>query len=114
MNTALEIPPVVKTLALPCPPADAFEAFTGDFGRWWPYATHSLGRDEKVAGVVLEGGPGGRLYEIWKDGSEHLWGRITTWDPPHELCFSWHVGRREADARALRLGLGRGVRTTLR
>ena len=103
MNIASNIPPVLKTVHLDCSPTEAFRAFTEDFSQWWPYATHSLGRADNVAHVVFEGGSGGRLYEVWKDGSKHLWGSITTWNPPGELAFSWHVGRDPALATEVRV-----------
>ena len=105
MHTALKIPPVVKTVYLDCSPAEAFRAFTDDFDQWWPHATHSLGRAEKLARVVFEGGAGGRLYEIWNDGSEHVWGRVLVWNPPDELAFSWHVGHDPALATEVHLAI---------
>jgi uncharacterized protein YndB with AHSA1/START domain len=87
------LPPVSKSLRLDCTAEEAFHAFTEEFSLWWPSATHSLGRSEKVRRVVFEARLDGRLYEIWRDGSEHQWGVITEWDPPRRVTFTWHVGR---------------------
>ncbi len=39
--------PIVVDLVVPCPPDRAFHYFTHDIGRWWPLATHSLGRSRR-------------------------------------------------------------------
>jgi len=35
---------------------------------------------------------GGRLYEVWSDGSIHPYGEVRVWEPPHRVVHSWHVG----------------------
>jgi len=90
MNAPLKIPPVVKSLVVARSAEDAFRLYTQDFGKWWPTATHSLGR-EKVAGVFVETRAGGRIFERWQDGTEKLWGTILVWEPPRRLMHTWHV-----------------------
>jgi uncharacterized protein YndB with AHSA1/START domain len=43
--------------------------------------------------VTLEPRIDGRLYETAPDGTEHLWGTVTEWDPPRRVSFTWHPGR---------------------
>jgi uncharacterized protein YndB with AHSA1/START domain len=83
---------VRKSIVVGTPPEVAFRVFTEGIGDWWPARTHSVGED-RVEAVVLEGGQGGRFYERLEDGTEHEWGRVTEWDPPHRLAFSWYPGR---------------------
>ena len=67
---------------------EAFRVFTDEIAAWWPVAGHSVEPD-RVEAVVLEGRPGGRLYERWHDGGEADWGRVVTWEPPRRLVLSW-------------------------
>jgi len=82
------IDPIVATVTVPCERARAFGLFTEGMGRWWPVERHSVG-EGKVAAVVCESEPGGRIFERWHDGTEHEWGRITAWVPPDRLAFTW-------------------------
>ncbi|HUL08259.1 MAG TPA: SRPBCC domain-containing protein [Candidatus Acidoferrum sp.] len=84
-----DVPPVVKTVTVRCPPATAFRRFTDDLAAWWPLATHHIGGDPQTC--ALEGRIGGRLFERGKDGSEKVWGAIELWDPPRRLAFTWQV-----------------------
>ena len=86
IETALE--PIVKTLELQAPVEKAFHHFTENIHLWWPMARHSLSQDDAVH-VVFEGGAGGRLYEVDKDGREREWGRVLEWDAPRRAVFSW-------------------------
>jgi uncharacterized protein YndB with AHSA1/START domain len=79
------------------PPAAAFRIWTEEIGRWWPLATHSVGQ-AAAATCALEGAQGGRIYETTRAGDEHLWGRITLWEPPHRLAHTWHPGRAPDEA----------------
>ena len=67
---------------------EAFRVFIAEIDTWWPVAGHSVEPD-RVEAVVLEGRPGGRLYERWHDGGEADWGRVLAWEPPARLVLSW-------------------------
>jgi uncharacterized protein YndB with AHSA1/START domain len=43
--------------------------------------------------VTFQGRVGGRVFETAPDGTEHLWGTVTEWDPPRRVAFTWHPGR---------------------
>lgn len=88
--------PIVVSVDLDAGPEEAYRRFTAGFGDWWPVLTHSLSRNPATR-CVLEAAPGGRLYEIAPDGTEHDWGRIAAATAGRSLRFSWHPGR-EADS----------------
>jgi hypothetical protein len=56
-----------KSLLVDAPVEKAFRVFTERMATWWPVKTHSIARDA-VEDVVLEGRPGGRLYERARSG----------------------------------------------
>lgn len=88
--------PLVLTLEVDCPADHAFAVWTDRIDRWWP-ADHTVsGRAD--AQIVLEPGVGGRIFERTPDGTEHAWGEVTVWDPPHRLGYLWHLRRDRADA----------------
>lgn len=89
------LPAVKKSVSVPLAPQDAFALFTERIHTWWPLVGHSVG-GEKAVRCVMEGWAGGRLYEVVDDGSEHDWGQIQIWDPPHRLVTTWHPGRDKA------------------
>jgi uncharacterized protein YndB with AHSA1/START domain len=70
-------------------PERAFEAFTKEIGQWWrpnrlfQFTPRGPGR------LTFEPGPGGRLTETQPDGGVFEIGRITLWEPPARLAFSW-------------------------
>ncbi len=85
-----QLAPVVVDLALSCPVPTAFEVFTGGIGNWWPADFTASG--ERLAEVILEPGPGGRLYERDTDGRTHDWGTVREWRPGTAVTFSWLLG----------------------
>lgn len=87
--------PIELTFDVACEPADAFEVWTSRFSAWWPDDHTVTG---EPAAVVLEPGIGGRIYERGPDGTEHDWGQVTVWQPPHRLCYLWHLRRDRTDA----------------
>lgn len=79
-----------------CPPEHAFEVWTADISRWWPRSLSVSG--DTAAEVVLEPRLFGRIFERLPDGTEHDWGEVTSWDPPRELGYLWHIRRDRKDA----------------
>lgn len=83
------IEPVRKTRTVPLDPAEAFDLFTTRMGTWWPLTTHSIG-EHHATGVRFEAHVGGRVVEATEDGTEHCWGDVIAWDPPHRFVVAWH------------------------
>ena len=82
--------PLVSSIEVSCSQADAFELWTSRPSSWWPMRDHTTFGEDAVA-VVIEPGTGGRLYETNSAGSQREWGRVTSWDPPRSLAFTWHI-----------------------
>lgn len=83
-----------KSVTVAVPPGEAFALYTERIATWWPLRTHSV-TEEGAETVVFEPGVSGRIYERAKDGTEHLWGTVTVWEPPERLVYTWHPGRLE-------------------
>jgi uncharacterized protein YndB with AHSA1/START domain len=100
------IPPVIKTIRVPCTPAEAFRYFTADLDKWWPLATHSCiasvtkGTDKPVS-CMIEPRAGGRVFETARNGEEHEWGTVLVWEPPVRLAFTWRPGRQKITAQTV-------------
>lgn len=92
--------PVRKHIQVDLPAEQAFALFADGISTWWPLETHSLG-DVDTESCAIEGKVGGRIYEIMQDGTEADWGRVTEWDPPHKLVFTWHLNRDESTAQTV-------------
>ena len=70
-------------------PQRAFDAFVGEISAWWqPNGLFEFTRD-KAGALAFEPGPEGRLTETYADGSVFEIGRITAWEPPSRLAFTW-------------------------
>ena len=71
---------------------DAFRLFTEGMSTWWPFETHSIGKDgADPEATVLEGREGGRLYERMADGHTSHWATVLVWEPPTRLVLSWEL-----------------------
>jgi uncharacterized protein YndB with AHSA1/START domain len=90
------IEPLRLAFDVACPSEHAFEVWTSKIARWWP-ADHSVSGENGLL-VVLEGRPGGRIFERTRSGAEHEWGEVTVWEPPRRLVYQWHLRRDRADA----------------
>jgi uncharacterized protein YndB with AHSA1/START domain len=99
------LPPVRVGVDVPCPPDEAFRKFTSGISEWWPLEEHSVGGAETER-CTLEAKVGGRLYERTRDGREHLWGTVLTWDPPRRFVVTWHPGREPETAQELEVIVG--------
>ena len=110
-----EFSPLVKTIVVPWTLEAAFKRWTTDIASWWPVKTHSVGQG-KVKTLVFEGGVGGRCYEVWHDGTENEWGRVTVWDPPRLVRYTWYPDRTPEAAQDIEVRFeaeGNGTRLTL-
>jgi uncharacterized protein YndB with AHSA1/START domain len=88
-----DIPTAVRrTVTVAVSQERAFEAFTSQFGRWWPKEYH-IGEAE-MADFVLEPKAGGRWYEVGVDGKECETGRVTAFEPPRRLVLAWQLDER--------------------
>jgi hypothetical protein len=113
--TREEFSPLVKTIVVPWTAEAAFKRWTTDIATWWPVKTHSVGQ-KKVKTLVFGSGVGGRLYEVWEDGTEKEWGRVTAWDPPRIVRYTWYPDRTSESAQDIEVRFdpeGAGTRLTL-
>ena len=83
------IEPLRLSFEVRCSAAHAFDVWTSRIGRWWP-ADHTVSGQDHLL-IVLEGRPGGRIFERTPSGSEFDWGQVTVWDPPRRLVYQWHL-----------------------
>jgi uncharacterized protein YndB with AHSA1/START domain len=90
------IEPIRLTFEVDCPVDHAFEVWTGRIAQWWP-TDHTVSAEDDLT-VVLEGRPGGRIFERRTSGVEHDWGAVTIWEPPDRLGYTWHLNRDRSDA----------------
>ena len=88
MSTRAAPMTVRKTISVTCSVDGAFTTFTEAIATWWPLGTHSVG-EERAETAVFEGRVGGRIYEIWDDGTECDWGNVLAWEPPRRVVYSW-------------------------
>ena len=107
--------PLVKSIVVPWTPEAAFKRWTTDIGAWWPGRTHSVGQ-KKVKNIVFGAGVGERLYEEWHDGTQREWGRVTRWEPPRMVRYTWYPDRTPESAQDIEVRFdaeGSGTRLTL-
>jgi uncharacterized protein YndB with AHSA1/START domain len=107
---------VEKSVRVAVPPERAFEVFTDEIATWWPLRTHAVDTEQSET-VVMESRVGGRLFERTGSGEEHVWGTLTTWDPPHRIAYSWHPGRGDETAQEVEVTFaadGDGTRVDVR
>jgi uncharacterized protein YndB with AHSA1/START domain len=89
MNQMIVIAPVRKSIRVNASPAHAFEVFTSRLDRWWPRKASIGASPMKTA--VLEGGVGGRWYEIGEDGARTDVGKVLLWEPPSRFVAVWEI-----------------------
>ena len=81
------VPPIRREILVDADPANAFEVFTDNIGRWWPVTEFSVfGAGGTVTLANQE------IVERSADGHSALWGTITRWEPPVAVAFTWHPG----------------------
>ena len=92
--------PIRRSIAVPWSQTAAFERFTSGFATWWPSYSHSIG-GKRVKRLVFECHVGGLIYEEHHDGTRMLWGKVTVFDAPNRVAFTFHPSREESDAQLI-------------
>lgn len=85
----MRIEPIRASSWVALPGERAFERFTGALKTWWPQE-FSWSQDV-LEDIGMEPRAGGMLFEIGPYGFRADWGRITEWEPPTRLVFSWQI-----------------------
>ena len=99
-----------KSINVARAPEIAFRVFTEEIGKWWPLKEgFSFGRD-RAKDIFIEGRVGGRFFERFTDGTEFEVGRITVFQPPRAVTFTWKApdweGPTEVEVRFIAEGAG--------
>jgi len=78
---------------VPLKPEEAFEVYVNQIDSWWPrqgiFPYSFAPATTHPRHIRFEPQIGGRFYETFADGADLLIGRITGWDPPHRLTYTW-------------------------
>jgi uncharacterized protein YndB with AHSA1/START domain len=81
--------PIVLEFEVEANVDQAFSVWTEHSTLWWP-RSHSMSQTDSFE-VIFEPFAGGRIYELGPDRTEHEWGEIVVWDPPHRVEYWWHI-----------------------
>lgn len=101
-HTATSLPAVEQRVCVTLAPAEAFDLFTRQIARWWPFRGHSC-FDDAARDVELEPRAGGAVTEVAHDGRRVAWGTIVDWSPPEGFAMRWFPGLPAAQATLLRV-----------
>ena len=87
MSSSIE--PIIVHETISLNPAEAFSAFVDGFGKWYPaeYTWSQNGLDT----IAIEPREGGRCFERGPNGFELDWGRVTAFQPPKIVTFTWQI-----------------------
>ena len=80
---------VYVALRVKASPERAFDAFVGEIGAWWRPNGLFQTTPRAPGRLAFEPGEGGRLTETLASGKVFEIGRITAWEPPARLVFSY-------------------------
>jgi uncharacterized protein YndB with AHSA1/START domain len=82
---------------VPLAPAQAFSLFTEGINEWWPLDEGFTYAGDRFSEIHLEPLVGGRFFERFRDGEEFDVGRVTFWEPPNRVVFTWRDPKWVAD-----------------
>jgi uncharacterized protein YndB with AHSA1/START domain len=88
---------ISKSIFVKRPVEAAFRHFTADIGRWWPLKEGFSNGRERADKIFVEGRVGGRFFERYTDGEEFDVGRVTAFEPPTRLAFTWRQANWSAE-----------------
>ena len=80
---------VYVALRVKAEPQRAFDVFVREIGDWWRPNMLFQTTPRAPGRLAFEPGEGGRLTETLANGKVFEIGRITAWEPPSLLVFSW-------------------------
>lgn len=80
---------VYVALRVKASPERAFEAFVEEIGAWWRPNELFQTTPRAPGRLAFEAQEGGRLTETLAGGKVFEIGKITVWEPPHRLVFSY-------------------------
>ncbi len=87
------MPDVFLQDTVPLPPQAAFDTFVGQMDVWWPrqgvFPYSFAPKSACPRHIRFEARLNGRYYESFSDGGEYEIGRITVWQPPDLLSYTW-------------------------
>ncbi len=83
-----------QSIQIAASPEKVFHAYVEKINEWWPWQGKSnrytwAPKSTEPSEIRFEPKLGGRYFERFKDGSEFEIGRITTYEPPSKLAFTW-------------------------
>ena len=81
-----------KSIKVNCSPETSFRVFCEEMSEWWPGGFG--GKDTKL---YLEGRVGGRFYERRPDETEYQIGKVTAYQPPSFVAFTWRAPSWDVD-----------------
>lgn len=90
MSRTGRVPAIRRAVTVEAAPEVAFAGFTEGIDAWWPREYTWSG--PLLQRVGMEPRPGGFCYEVGTSGMRLDWGRLSVWQPPQRLAFSWQVG----------------------
>ena len=87
------IPPIEKSITVPCDQKLAFDTFLVGMGRWWPLGkfTYSAMQGTPATDIRVDPRPGGEITEIGAEGAETSWGHVETYDPNSFMALRFHI-----------------------
>jgi uncharacterized protein YndB with AHSA1/START domain len=86
----LQRPPIRQATLVRRDVRHTFDSFVTTIGQWWPLRPMSAGQD-RATDVVLERAAGGRVFEVWDDGTTVDWGELLVWEPPRRFVMTWQM-----------------------
>lgn len=83
------VAPIVVTVSVPVPPAEAFAAFTDGMRDWWPEKHGFSGAPLAHIGFAPQ--VGALWAERAEDGTGMTWGRVLDIEAPNRVLLSWEL-----------------------
>jgi uncharacterized protein YndB with AHSA1/START domain len=80
------------TVLVAVPPRDAFEIFTAQIDQWWRRGPKFRHAGTRRGFIHIEPQLDGRIFESFEsNGATSVFevGRVSVWQPPARLAFSW-------------------------